>query len=176
MKKVFLSLTVGLSLSLYSSENFEDKHLKCTLIEKNGEIITERQAETLNMSKIDVLVTKTILKVNEKIFNFEKVDNENDIYSRLFYGDIYYKANFNKFADRSNMLSIKKVVTTIYDENYDPSDMDYMDYDGKTYLYKSKRTRIEELKEKDRKAENDQSKYSCIQATLLEKLKYKFSK
>ena len=173
MKKVFLSLTVGLSLSLYSSENFEDKHLKCTLIEKNGETISERQAESLNKFKIDVLITKTILKTNEKTFNFEKIDNGEDIYSKLLYGDIYYKATFNKF---SKILSIKKVVTTIYDETYDSSDIDIYLPGGKEYYYKSKRTEIEELKKADRAKENDQSEYSCTEATLLEKIKYKLSK
>ena len=92
MKKVFLSLTVGLSLSLYSSENFEDKHFKCTLESKGYENITERQAESLNEFNIDVLITKTDLKIGRKTFKFEKVEDGKDIYSYHIYKNEYQKA------------------------------------------------------------------------------------
>lgn len=164
IKKITFILTMGLSVYLFASEEFQNKHLKCTLIEKNGETISERQAESLNKFKIDILITKTILETNEKRFNFEKVDNGEDIYSKHLYGDTYFKATFNKF---SNILSIKKVVTTVYTDIYIS--------DGKEYSYKSK-TEIKELKKADRAEENDETKYSCTEATFAEKIKYKYNK
>lgn len=172
MKKIIL-LLIGLSISSLAYGDFEDKHLKCTLVEKNGEVISERQAEGLNEYKINVLVTKTTLETNKRTFKFEKIENGRDIYSYKIYGDIYYKANFGEY---SNSLEIKKVVTTVYDENYDSSDVDIYFPDGKEYAYKSKKTRINELKEINRKMENDNNTYACTEATLLEKIKYKFSK
>lgn len=169
MKKIILILTTGLTISLFASEDFKDKHFKCTLIEKNGEYISERQAESLNEFKIDTLMKKTNLRTHKEFFNFEKIDRGDEIYSYHLYGDVYYKATL-KFDE----LNIKKVITTVYDENYDPSDRDIYFPDGKEYAHKSEKTRIQELKEKDRKNENDQRKYSCTEATFIEKIKYKY--
>lgn len=107
MRKMVLSLTIGLVVSLFASEEFENKHLKCTLTEKEGETISERQAESLNEFKVDVLISKTDLKIGYKTFKYKNTDSTGD--------DIYsYRDDNAYYIDYSNTLHIKKTIT--YDE------------------------------------------------------------
>lgn len=145
MKKVFLSLTVGLLLSLYSSENFEDKHFKCTLGSKGYEDITERQAESLNEFNIDVLITKTDLKIGYKTFKFEKVEDGIDIYS----GGVYQKAY---------ILYQTLYIDTVSDTVYDTS---------------RKEEQIRKSNDEYRNREK-RLRYDCTEATFIQKAKYKY--
>ncbi len=163
MKRIILSLTMGLLVSLLASENFENKHLKCTLTEKNGEQISERQAESLNEFKVDVLLSKTDLKVGYKTFKYKNTESGNDIYSYHIYGDDYY----NSYIDYNNTFYIKRIVTTIYKEKKYQSAYENL-------VNKYENDDIERVKEQDKEREKEQSEYSCTEATFIEKAKYKY--
>lgn len=148
MKKIVLIL-IGLSISSFAYGDFEDKHLKCTLVERGGEKISEREAEGLNEYKLDVLVTKTTLELRRKApagsdkmtFEFEKIDNGKDIYTKTSTDS--YIPKFDAY-----------IVSSYHLDN--------------TYSY-------------ELNIYNTNSKYTgsileCKKATLLEKIKYKFSK
>ncbi len=168
MKKSILTLTMIMTISLFA-EDFKDKHFKCTLIEKNGEYISERQAESLNKFKKDVFVSKTKLKLGYETFEYKDTDNY-DIYSQHLFSDDYNYA----YIDYGNFLHIKRVVTTIYEEVENASGASAYENE----VNESSNKLIEKLntkaKERDKEREKEQSTYSCTEATFIEKIKYKY--
>lgn len=164
MKRIILSLTMGLLVSLLASENFENKHLKCTLTEKNGEQISERQAESLNEFKVDVLLSKTDLEVGYKTFKYKNTESGNDIYTdkendyRVYIDyskslHIIYSHRNPRYLSYSNVEEIKGVNDFA---NY---------YDRKA---------VDELNNGIQEYFKEQSEYSCTEATFIEKAKYKY--
>ncbi len=145
MKKIVL-LLIGLSICLFAYKDFEDKHLKCTLVKENTNNISQREAEGLNEYKIDVLVTKTTLEMNRKTsagpdkitFEFEKIDNGKDIYT---------KTNTDNYISK-----LVAYIVPSYLNDYNLEVYDMLDKDKRRFIYE------------------------CNEATLLEKTKYKFSK
>ena len=168
MKKSILTLTMIMTISLFA-EDFKDKHFKCTLIEKNGEYISERQAESLNKFKKDVFVSKTKLELGYETFEYKDTDNY-DIYSQHKFNDDYDYA----YIDYSNTLYIKRVVTTIYEELLDVTGVSaYENAVNESYNNIVEKQNIK-AKERAKEREKEQSKYSCTEATLIEKIKYKY--
>ena len=169
MNKIILSLIVGLSL-LYSSEDFKDLHLKCTLKSKGFNNITERQAESLDEYNIDVLVTKIDLKVGNTKFIFEKIYDYKEIYSRLVYDNVYEKAYVLKFPDTYG-LYINTLITRVYNKH---DKREIITSEG--YLSTIGKENIE-LEFKDRMREREEGlKYECTEATFIEKMKYIYDK
>lgn len=80
MKKIILTLIIGLTISLFAGD-FKDEHLKITLTYKDSLSVSKREAEGLNEYEVDVLVTPSILKVNHEIFKYNKPENAYDIYT-----------------------------------------------------------------------------------------------
>ena len=136
MKKI-LTLTMGLIISLFASENFEDKHLKCTLIKKDGNPISLREAEGWYEFKNDVLVTSTTIKINSITYYYDK--------------DEYY-------LDKAGIFRA------------------HVNYDGKGLEIKMYGVKYSYTLEKSVPYFEEYKEYECTEATLLEKIKYKFSK
>lgn len=163
MRKIVLSLTIGLVVSLFASEEFENKHLKCTLTEKDGETISERQAESLNEFKVDVLVSKTDLKMGYKTFKYKNTESGNDIYTdkeNEYKVYIDYSKNLHIIYSHRNPLYLK------YEEQEEINKFDN--------YYRKKA--IDEINIGKKEYYNEQSEYSCTEATLMEKAKYKYDK
>ncbi|MDN5089853.1 hypothetical protein [Aliarcobacter butzleri] len=162
MKKIILYLAMGLYLS--ASEDFENKHLKCTLTYKDGETISERQAESLNKFKLDVLISKTDLIIGYKIYKYKSTDGGNDIYSDN-YDNAYY-------IDYSKTIHIKRIINPIKEEKY-KYDFSENHYYNELMELKHKKN-IEKQREINVQEYNKQSEYICTEATLIEKIKYKY--
>lgn len=161
MKKIILFLTIGLTISLFASENFEDKHLKCTLVKKDGEIISERQAESLDEFKKDVLVSKINLEIASGHFRrdtFKYSDTDKDG------NDIYTYLDKKVSITPSNQLYIIEIKENLSFMEYPP------------YVNSTEKMIIDKMNEGRQQFYTESKNYSCNEVTLDKKSKSKISK
>ena len=174
MKKIVCILGGVSIIFLNASGDFKDKHLKCTLVEKESEIISERQAESLEEFKVDIFLSKLKIEKDLKTFKFEKIENGDEIYSRKIYdsisGSLYDKAIYHEYNKQLHIFEER--IDFEYEYEYDDKNAVVTQEDMANELSNwSNKKKFEPIK---KTKISDGNKYDCLEATFFEKIKYKY--